>query len=130
MHNQPSVAELLRAVKHFIDDSAAPNLSGHAAFHARVASNVLAIVMRDLDTRERADQTEKKSLLKLLGASADTDLASLNTLLCTLIKTGQLDASNSQLRAHLRQTTDAQLAVDQPYYSGRFARSNDTIDAN
>lgn len=125
MHDQPSITELVRAVKHFIDESAAPNLNGHAAFHARVASNVLAIVMRDLDIRESADAAETARLRKLLNAPVESDLASLNALLCAQIKSGQLDAGDSQLRAHLRQTTETQLAVDQPHYSGRAPTSRD-----
>ena len=42
MHDAPSQKEMLTAVKAFIDDTAMPALKGHAAFHARVASNVLA----------------------------------------------------------------------------------------
>ena len=49
MHNQPSVSELVQAVKNFVDHSAMPELEGRAAFHARVASNVLATILRDLD---------------------------------------------------------------------------------
>ena len=44
MHNQPSVSELVQAVKNFVDHSAMPELKGRAAFHARVASNVLATI--------------------------------------------------------------------------------------
>ena len=47
MQDRPSADKLLAAVRAFITDSAAPQLSGHAAFHARVAVNVLDILARE-----------------------------------------------------------------------------------
>ena len=64
MHDQPSVAELVQAVKNFIDETAGPNLSGHAAFHARVASNALSTVLRDLEQRPSA---EKRTNVRVLS---------------------------------------------------------------
>ncbi len=126
MHDQPSVTELVEAVKHFIDTCAAPNLDGHAAFHARIASNVLAIVLRDLEMREGADKAERTRLLALLEVTDETELSALNEALCTRIKTDQIDARNTRLRQHLRQTVESQLAVDQPHYSGlQYRGAND-----
>ena len=118
MHDAPSTAELVEAVKRFIDDTASPQLSGHAAFHARVASNVLATILRELEQRPQAEQEEKTRLLALLNAEPDTPLDTLNRDLCEQIRKGDVDLSTPGLLEHLKTTTIAQLSVDQPRYSG------------
>jgi len=118
MHDAPSTAELVEAVKRFVDDAAAPQLTGHAAFHARVASNVLATILRELEQRPSAEADEKARLIALLGAAPDTPLDTLNRILCERIQAGSMDLSTDGLLDHLKTTTIAQLSVDQPRYSG------------
>jgi aminoglycoside phosphotransferase (APT) family kinase protein len=48
-HGRPAASELLAAVREFLTDQVRPATSGQLAFHARVAANVLAIVMRELE---------------------------------------------------------------------------------
>lgn len=117
MHDQPSVRELVQAVKNFVDETAMPELQGRAGFHARVASNVLATILRDLTARSENDQAEYARLTRLLGASADESLASLNRQLQNEIRSGELTISSSELMSHLKMTSIAQLQVDQPTYS-------------
>ena len=118
MHDQPSVSELVQAVKNFIDETAAPNLKGHAAFHARVASNALATVLRDLDSRPQHEADEEERLRSLLDAPEDADLESLNRMLSEKIQSGEFDLLTPGLFAHLKATTIAQVEIDQPRYSG------------
>jgi len=118
MHDQPSVPELVQAVKNFIDHTAAPNLSGHAAFHARVASNVLATVLRDLEQRPGAEGLEKQRLLALLATSPDQSVDALNQDMSDKIRAGELTADTPGLLEHLKATTMAQVEIDQPRYSG------------
>lgn len=118
MHDQPSVSELVQAVKNFIDDTAAPNLKGHAAFHARVASNALATVLRDLDARPHQEAEEEERLRALLDAPADSNLETLNRMLSEKIKSGEFNLLTPGLFAHLKATTIAQVEIDQPRYSG------------
>lgn len=118
MHDQPSVQELVAAVKSFIDDTAAPQLSGHAAFHARVASNALATVLRDLEQRPGAEAEERQGLLKLLEGSADQTTAELNRTLSERIRDGEMTPSTPGLLEHLKRTVMAQVEIDQPRYSG------------
>ncbi|MBI1252855.1 MAG: hypothetical protein GC196_00735 [Hyphomonas sp.] len=117
MHDAPSAKELIEAVKAFIDKTAAPQLTGHAAFHARVASNALATVLRELEIRPAAEAEEKARLEALLGTTGDSANA-LNAQLCEAIRAGQMDLSTEGLLPHLKSTTIAQLSVDQPGYSG------------
>lgn len=118
MHDQPSVAELVQAVKNFIDESAAPNLTGHAAFHARVASNALATVLRDIDQRPQSEAAERARLLALLDARDDTDIEALNADLSARIRSSEFTAETEGLLAHLKATTMDQVEIDQPRYSG------------
>ncbi len=118
MHDQPSVSELVQAVKNFIEETAAPNLTGHAAFHARVASNVLATVLRDLEHRPQAEPAERARLLDLLGGNENQTIEELNQALSARIKGGQMTTETPGLLAHLKATTVAQVEIDQPRYSG------------
>ena len=118
MHDQPSVAELVQAVKNFIDDTAGPNLSGHAAFHAKVASNTLATILRDLEGRSSSEARELEGLNALLGTSEREDLSALNRKLSAQIQSGTMTIATPGLLDHLKQTTIAQVEIDQPRYSG------------
>lgn len=117
MHDGPSAKELIEAVKAFIDKSAAPQLTGHAAFHARVASNALATVLRELEIRPAAEAAEKLRLEALLGTTG-ASANELNQKLCEAIRNGSMDLSTNGLLPHLKSTTIDQLSVDQPGYSG------------
>jgi len=118
MHDAPSTKELVEAVKRFIDDTASPKLTGHAAFHARVASNVLSTLIRELEQRPDAESSEQARLVALLDAAPDTPLEDLNRDLCKRIQSGEMDLSTDGLLDHLKTTTIAQLSIDQPRYSG------------
>ncbi|MEM0985280.1 MAG: DUF6285 domain-containing protein [Pseudomonadota bacterium] len=118
MHDQPTAGELIAAVRSFLAETARPALMGHAAFHARVAENVLAIVERELEHAPRADGAARKRLLALLYESDDTALDALNTQLSDAIRAGTLDETSPGLLDHLKATTIDQLKVDQPKYSG------------
>jgi Domain of unknown function (DUF6285) len=118
MHDAPSPSELIAAVKSFIDDAAAPQLTGHAAFHARVASNVLGTLLRELEQRPAAESDEASRLHELLEAEPDATVEAMNRDLCDRIRNGQMDAATPGLFHHLKTTTIAQLSIDQPNYSG------------
>ena len=117
MHDQPSVEELVQAVKTFVDQTAMPELNGRAQFHARIASNVLATILRDLEARKTNDLEEHERLVDLLDASPQESLANLNHQLQDRIRQGELTISSKELMRHLKMTAIAQLKVDQPSYS-------------
>jgi Domain of unknown function (DUF6285) len=118
MHDAPSNGELVAAVKHFLDTVAAPQLTGHAAFHARVASNALATVMRDLERRPSADAAAAIRLQNLIGPQPGASLDQMNVQLCAAVRDGRIGLTTPGLLAHLKLTTIDQLTVDQPNYSG------------
>jgi len=116
MMDQPSIAELVEAVREFLETRAMPELKGHTAFHARVAANALGIVARQLRQGEKADEEEKARLAALLGHAGSLD--ELNRELCAKIREGALDLSTPGLAGHLEKTTRDKVSIDQPAYSG------------
>ena len=116
MHDKPSAAQLVAAVRDFLEKVAQPQLSGHSAFHARVAANALAIVERELSLGAEQDAAERERLRALLGREGP--LEAQNRELCRAIRAGEIGLDTPGLLEHLRSTTLAKLAVDQPSYSG------------
>ena len=116
MQDRPSAAQLVAAVRDFLERVAQPELSGHSAFHARVAANALAIVERELALGAQQDAAERERLRALLGG--DGPLEAQNRALCREIRAGRIALDTPGLLEHLRATTLAKLAVDQPGYSG------------
>ncbi len=116
MQDAPSAAELATAVREFMETSIAPALSGHTAFHARVAMNVLAILERELDQGPGARAREGQRLADLLGQAGD--LESLNRALAMGIREGTISLDHPGLADHLRATAIDKVSIDQPRYSG------------
>ncbi|MGH1420439.1 MAG: DUF6285 domain-containing protein [Hyphomonas sp.] len=121
MHDTPSISELIDAVQRYLNDVARPGLTGHAAFSALVASNVLAIVKREVEFGPEQRFDEKTRLVSILNADSNSTLQDLNVQLCEKLRTGELTADTPGLFDHLKTTTISQLAVDQPKYSGLTA---------
>jgi hypothetical protein len=115
VQDQPSAIELLQAVRSFIEDQAIARLEGRAAFHARIAVNALAIVERELELGPSQNAAERERLEALLGRTGTLD--ELNRELCRRIRAGEVDLDTYGLAEHLRETTLAKLAVDQPRYA-------------
>ncbi len=115
MQNRPTAAELIEAVREFIE-RVTPELNGHAGFHARVAGNVLSMVERELALASEAGASERIRLRALLGREGT--LEELNWELCRRIADGSLGLDNPDLVDHLRRTTLDKVAVDQPNYAG------------
>jgi len=115
MQDTPNPSEILAAVARFLKDEAAPALSGHLAFQARVAANALEMIRRQIDLASGAEAEELARLRALMGQ--DGDLASLNAELSRRIADGEADLATPGLADHLWATTLAKMAVDQPTYA-------------
>ena len=121
MHQRPDIEDLLAAVALFLREQALPQLPAHAAYHARVAANMVDIVRRQLQLAPAADAAELQRLRALL--QCDGSLAELNTQLCERLADGRIGLQTPGLAEHLWQTTLDKLAVDQPgYESDRRAK--------
>jgi hypothetical protein len=124
VQDRPTAAELLDAVRGFIESDLIPALEGRKQFHARVAANVLAIVQREVELGPRHLAAEWNRLDSLLGeADLPADVgAALNALrarnesLCERIRAGEADAGErrSEVLRHVRQTVEEKLAVTDP----------------
>jgi hypothetical protein len=115
MQDRPDPTDLVRTVAAALRERLMPQLSGSAAFEARVCANALDLVARQLARGADADAAERGRLEVLLGASGS--LADLNALLCARIADGSLAADDPAMLAHLWATTLDKLAVDQPTYA-------------
>jgi len=116
MMDQPSMRELVEAVRDFIEQRAMAELKGHTAFHARVAANALGIVARELASGGPSGEAERERLKQLLGH--DGSLIDLNRELCRSIRDGKIGLETKGLAEHLTITTRDKVAIDQPNYSG------------
>jgi hypothetical protein len=116
MMDQPSMLELVSAVRDFIEQRAMPELKGHTAFHARVAANALGIVARELEKSGTSSEEERARLATLLGH--DGALMELNRELCARIRGGDIGLDTPGFADHLARTTRDKVAIDQPNYGG------------
>lgn len=115
MQDPPTVSELLTAAAAFLREVAVPELSGHAAFHARVAANALDVVKRELELRPAAERAEHARLTALLHSEGS--LEELNALLSRRIAAGEVSLRTPGLAEHLWTTTLAKVSIDQPTYA-------------
>ena len=115
MQDEPTPAELTKAVADFLRNDIAPLISGHQAFKLRVGINALDLVVRQLTLAEQGEATELARLKVLLDA--DGSLLDLSRALAEKIASGAIDLSTPGLKEHLWQTTLDKLAIDQPNYA-------------
>jgi hypothetical protein len=115
MLGEPSAKQLIEAAAGFLEKTAAPQLTGHAAFHARVAINVLHTVARELELGPKAAAAETARLQALLGR--DGELDALRRDLCARLRTGAMDVDTPDLLDHLLATAAYRVAIEQPGYA-------------
>jgi len=124
VQDRPTYDELLEAVERFLDEDIVPNVEGAGGFHARVASNVVRLIRRELDSEDEHLATEWSGLNALRGtavrpqdrAALRETLAARNAELCERIRRGDADSGGfaQQVREHVRRTVRDKLAVSDP----------------
>lgn len=125
MQDRPAKIELLQGVQYFLEDEAIEKLEGLAKFRARVALNVVRMVIRELENEQEDLPREFDGLAKLLGRKGErperlgeleNELLAMNEELARTIAEGRAD--DGELRArmleHLRDVTYRKLAVVNP----------------
>lgn len=114
--NKPTAAQLIGAVKAFLEHEIKPELRGHKAFNLMVALKSLDIVQRELELGPAFAAAERGRLVAILGH--DGSLADLNAEFARRLRDRELGIDDPGVAQHLRATTLEKLAIDQPQYSG------------
>ncbi len=125
--DRPNATELMDAIRLHLDEELRPELSGKAAYDLRIASNLLTILKRELKLGPEAAECAKLRLENLLHMQASLD--ELNTELSERIRKRELDSKDSNLLAHLRQTTMDRLNIDNPRYSAYIRACGDSMQS-
>lgn len=112
--DRPTAAELVDAVRHFLEHDVQPALEGRLAFHARVAVNALGILERELRLGPEVEAAERARAVALLGY--DGDMRALEAELGRRIRDGSLDDRRDEVVSHVRATVRAKLEVARPDY--------------
>jgi len=107
-HDPPSAAELVEAVREFLEREVMGATDGSVRFHTRVAANVLAMVERELREGRRFE-ADHRARLATLGVASEAELAGA-------IRAGELDDRLAEVRAVVRATVLDKVRVANPGY--------------
>jgi hypothetical protein len=107
-HDVPSAAQLVEAVREFLEKDVMAATDGRVKFHTRVAVNVLAMVERELGLGPAQAATHSADMERL-GVTDEAELAAA-------IRDGSLDGRRAEVLEVLRRTVGAKLEVSNPRY--------------
>ncbi len=105
-HDRPTPAELVEAVREFLEGTVMEVTEGSGRFHTRVAVNALAIVERELELGATHESAHLERLATL-GYDSDAELAAA-------IRAGELDDRWDEVVASVRASVADKLAVANP----------------
>jgi len=115
--SMPSAPVLLTAAVKYLEEDLLPSLTGYHRFKTRITANVLNIVRRELELRERQSAAERGRLRSLVGH--DGEVEDLSAELSESIRRGAIDSNGANLRSHLRQSLADALAINNPKWPAR-----------
>ena len=107
-HDRPTAAELVEAVREFLERDVMPATEGRVQFHTRVAVNVLATVQREIELGPE-QATAHAERLRSLGYASEAELAAA-------IRRGDLDDRYDEIKAAVLDTVTDKLRVANPKY--------------
>ncbi len=107
-HDAPGAAQLVEAVREWIERDVLPATDGRLRFHARVAANALAVVERELDLGPRQHEAHL-ARLAALGVADDAELAAA-------IRRRDFDDRSDELRKVIAAMIVDKLLVANPAY--------------
>jgi aminoglycoside phosphotransferase (APT) family kinase protein len=113
LQDRPSAAELVAAVREFLERDVQGAVNGRVGFHTRVAVNALGMVERELTLGAALDAAARARLATFLGH--DGDVSTLVAELARRIREGGLDDDPEAL-AVTRATVRAKIEVSNPRY--------------
>ncbi|GAA4917200.1 hypothetical protein HD597_005646 [Nonomuraea thailandensis] len=109
-HDVPTAAELVAAVRDFLETDVLPAVDGRVRYHTRVAINVLGMVEREIELGPAQAERHAEGLAAL-GVADDAELAAA-------VREGRL-ADDDALLAVLERAVRAKLEVANPGYPAR-----------
>jgi aminoglycoside phosphotransferase (APT) family kinase protein len=109
LHDAPTAAQLVEAVREFLEADVMSATEGRVQFHARVAARVLATVERELGDEALADLAAHAGRLAALGMADDAELAAA-------IRDGRLDDRLDVVRQAVWADVLAKVQVANPDY--------------
>lgn len=127
MQDRPTAAELLGAIRAFLENDVAPELSGRKAFHMRVTLNSLKILDRELAGEEEAVRAEHRRVASLMGRETEPPatlestkeaVRALNEELARAIRSGEMDGRWAETLDVVRQNVLEKLRIANPSYEG------------
>jgi hypothetical protein len=107
-HDRPSMAELVGAVREFLESDVMAATDGRVQFHTRVSVNALRMVERELELGDGQARVHDDGLGRL-GVADEAELAAA-------IRDGRLDDRRDDVVGVLRETVRAKLEVANPRY--------------
>jgi len=132
MHDRPTAAELVAAARQYLEGDLLPTLTdARLRFQTLVATNVLAIVERELQTEEQhllqewqwlAELLQLKRPVPQLRAALRQGVREANEELCRRIRQGAFDERSRflALSRQLRPIVERKLEVANPRYLASF----------
>ena len=107
-HDAPTAAQLVEAVREFLEGDVMDATDGRVRFHARVAARVLATVERELELGPAMAEAHT-ARLAALGFADDAELAAA-------IRSGDLDDRYAEVKAAVAASVADKLRVANPDY--------------
>ena len=104
MQDRPTAAELVQAVREFLERDVMTVTEGRVQFHTRVAINALGMVERELQQGPVVDAFERERAAERALAAG--------------IRDGSLDDRLDEIRAQVRASVREKLLVANPGYLG------------
>jgi aminoglycoside phosphotransferase (APT) family kinase protein len=106
----PNISELLVAVQEFLAGDVMASTTGRIQFHSRVAANVLAIAIRELEHGPQLAQLHTQHM-RDLGLASEEELAKA-------IRTKAIDYNDPRVCGAIRETVSKRLEISNPKYAG------------
>lgn len=107
-HDPPGAAQLLEAVREFLESEVIEATDGRTRYHTRVAVNVLEMVRREMELGP-AQAAAHEVRLAALGFADEAGLAAA-------IRRGELDARYEEVKAAVMASVLEKLEVANPGY--------------
>lgn len=115
MVNCPTAPELIDAVKGFLRDDVAPELTDKKAFNLKVVLNLLETLKREFVQGDDAAMRELEGLRDLVGHDGTNE--DLSKELCEMIRDGRMPTDSQLLQDELWRATLSRIAIDNPSYA-------------